>query len=93
MGFLHIVRSDLTKSLGCFDYFVVIRLPIKQEAACFVSLYQTFIVRGWVVEKFRTIHVEELLSFIDGVRYASLDEVNIGSEVGNMVFFLGSCLD
>ena len=69
-------KSDLVNGLGCFDCFVNFYLLEDQAAMCFGSLYYNFNVHGCL--KPSTCSCCEIYAFFYDVRYAYLDEDNIG---------------
>ena len=82
-------KSDLVIGLACFDYAVVFKFPNTVD--CYQHLFQSFSSRGWVARELRKVHIDDYVEFIDDVRHVYLDELGVGPDVEDMVFFLSSC--
>ena len=84
-------KSDLVIGLACFDYAVVFKLPKTVAVDCYQHLFQSFSSRRWVARELRNVHNDDYVEFIDDVRHVYLDELGVGPDVEDMVFFLSSC--
>ena len=84
-------KSDLVVGLACFDYGVLFKLPKTVAADCFQHLFQSFSSRGWVARELRNVHIDDYIEFVDDVRHIYLNELGVGPDVEDMVFFLSSC--
>ena len=43
-------KSDLVVGLACFDYAVLFTMPKSQAAGCYLRLFHSFCVRGWLAK-------------------------------------------
>ena len=84
-------KSDLVIGLACFDYAVLFELPKTVAVDCYQHLFQSFSSRGWVARELRNVHLDDYVEFIDDVRHVYLDELGVGPDVEDMVFFLSLC--
>ena len=83
-------KSDLVVDLACLDYFVLFTLPIGQAMDCYVRLFQSFCVRGWLAKELKNVQMDDYLEFVDDLRFVCLDELHIGPKIEDMVTFLSS---
>ena len=84
-------KSDLVIGLACFDYGVLFKLPKTVAVDCFQHLFQSFSSRGWVARELRNVHIDDYVESVDTLRHVYLDELDVGPDVEDMVFFLSSC--
>ena len=84
-------KSDLVVGLASFAYSVLFKLPKTVAVDCYQHLFQSFRSRGWIATELRNVHIDDYVEFIDDVRHVYLDELGVGPDVEDMVFFLSSC--
>ena len=84
------IKSELVVGLACFDYAVLFKMPKDQAAVCYLRLFHSFCVRGWLAKELKNIHMDEYKHFIDNIRFVSLDEQHIGLKIEDMISFLSS---
>ena len=62
-------KSDLVVRLACFDYAVLFTMPKDQAAGCYLRLFHSFCVRGWLAKELKNIHLDHYMEFIDDIRF------------------------
>ena len=83
-------KSDLVVGLACFEYAVLFTMPKDQAAGCYLRLFHSFCVRGWLARELKNIHMDDYMEFIDDIRFVYLDELQIGPTIEDMITFLSS---
>ena len=83
-------KSDLVVGLACFDYAVLFTMPKNQAAGCYLRLFHSFSVRGWLARELLNIHMNDYMEYIDDIRFVYLDELHIGPTIEDMITFLSS---
>ena len=80
-------KLDWVIGLACFDYAVMFKLPKTVAVDCYQHLFQSFCSRDWVARELPNVHIGDYVEFMDDVRHVYLDELGVGPDVGDMVFF------
>ena len=83
-------KSNLVVGLACFGYSMLFTLPRGQVMDCYVRLFQSFRVRGWLSKEQKNVHMDDYFEFIDDLRLGYLDELHIGPKIEDMVTILSS---
>ena len=84
-------KSDLVVGLARFHYEVLFKLPKTVAVDCYQHLFQSFGSGGWVARELRNVHMDDYIEFVDDLRHVYSDELGVGPDVEDMVFFLSSC--
>ena len=83
-------KSDLVVGLACFVYAVLFTMPKDQAAGCYLRLFHSFCVRGWLARELKNIHMDDYMEFIDDIRLVYLDGLHIGPTIEDIITFLSS---
>ena len=59
------LKSDITRGLACFDYFVLITLPKSRTTDCYARLFQNFCICGCLAKQLKNFHMDDYLELID----------------------------
>ena len=60
--------ANIVHGMGSFDPHVLLTLPREQASFCFNALYDSFRLRGWVDESYRSDCRDEYFEFVDYFR-------------------------
>ena len=84
-------KSDLVVGLACFDHAVLFTMPKDQAAGCYLRLFHSFCVRGWLAKELKNVHMDDFMEIIYDIRFFYLDELHIvGPKIEDMIIFLSS---
>ena len=72
----HRINAEIVRGMASFDPHILFSLPQEQATHCFVALYKSFSLRGWLEGSTEDDCRDEYLEFIDQFRlkYASLKD-------------------
>ena len=72
----HCVNAEIVRAMASFDPHILLSLPVEQSSYCFVALYNSFNLRGWLEWSTEDDCRDEHSEFVDQFRqkYASMKE-------------------